>query len=123
MPPVVLEIARVAGELAGHPFDNCLCNLYESGLQSVGFHRDSYEDLADTSWISIASFGATRSLVFQSNDKTRTIGVRLEHGSVLLMDRATQEGWRHAVPPEPSAGPRISATFRLFRQPDGTTLA
>jgi alkylated DNA repair dioxygenase AlkB len=118
MPAVVLEIARVAGEVAGHPFDNCLCNLYESGLKSMGFHRDSYEDLTPSSWIAIASFGATRSLVFRSNDKARTIGLRLEHGSILLMDRATQGGWMHAVPREPSAGPRISLTFRRF-QPSG----
>src|SRR5262245_12159718 len=30
MPPLVAEIAARAAELAGHPFDNCLCNLYET---------------------------------------------------------------------------------------------
>lgn len=114
MPAVIAAIATRVAALAGHPFNNCLCNLYESGDNTMGFHSDSYDGLVQASRIAITSFGATRTLVFRSMDKTRRIEHVLEHGSLLLMSHATQLAWTHAVVREPSAGLRISATFRRF---------
>ena len=114
MPPTIVAIAELAAELAGHPFDNCLCNRYESGRSTMGFHRDSYDGLVASSQIAIASFGATRSLVFRSNDRLHRSEIALEHGSILLMSPGTQQAWTHAVLRDPAAGLRISATFRLI---------
>ncbi|MGE0545795.1 MAG: alpha-ketoglutarate-dependent dioxygenase AlkB [Kofleriaceae bacterium] len=114
MPDSVASIAEVAGQHAGHSFDNCLCNLYETGDHRMGFHTDSYESLEPSSWIAIASLGATRSLVFRSFDRAYQRSFVLEHGSIVLMDAATQLGWQHAVPRQPGAGTRISLTFRRF---------
>lgn len=114
MPASIAHVAARAAELAGHPFDNCLCNLYETGHQRMGFHRDSYADLDPDSLIAIASFGATRQLVFRSVDELDRVTYKLEHGSILLMDRATQDGWLHAVPEATHVGRRISLTFRRF---------
>jgi alkylated DNA repair dioxygenase AlkB len=112
MPPQIAAMAARAEALAGHPFNNCLCNRYETGLHTMGFHRDSYEGLADGSTIAIASFGATRTLVFQSADQAERVKIALEHGSMLLMDQETQLAWMHAVLRDPGAGRRISVTFR-----------
>lgn len=114
MPPVMAAIAEVARVLAGHPFNNCLCNLYETGANTMGFHADSYDGLVPRSHIAIASFGATRTLVFRSVDKQHREAIALEHGSILLMAEAVQVGWRHAVLRDPTAKRRISATFRLL---------
>lgn len=114
MPPVIAAISERAAELAGHAFNNCLCNLYETGANTMGFHADSYEGLVRGSRIAIASFGATRTLVFRSVDKLRREVIALEHGSILLMAEAVQVGWRHAVLRDPTATRRISATFRLL---------
>jgi alkylated DNA repair dioxygenase AlkB len=114
MPPTIRAIADLAAALCGHALDNCLCNLYEAGHNRMGFHRDSYDELDDTSSIAIASLGATRSLVFCSADRSQQVRYPLAHGSILLMNRETQLDWLHAVPPEPGAGRRISLTFRRF---------
>src|SRR6476659_10920706 len=45
MPDLIQAIAERARERAGHGFDNCLCNLYESGENTMGFHADSYDEL------------------------------------------------------------------------------
>lgn len=116
MPEVITAIAERAAELAGHAFNNCLCNRYESGTNTMGFHSDSYDGLVPSSRIAIASFGATRTLVFRSLDKVHRVEVALHHGSVLLMSHATQLAWTHGVLREPAAGPRISATFRRFAE-------
>jgi alkylated DNA repair dioxygenase AlkB len=115
MPPTIRAIAERAAGLAGHDFNNCLCNLYESGRNRMGFHYDSYDELHDTSSIAIASLGATRRLVFRSRDRSHQVSYALEHGSILMMNRETHQGWLHAVPPEPHSGRRISLTFRRFR--------
>ena len=112
MPPVIAAIAERAGELAGHAFTNCLCNRYETGANTMGFHYDSYDGLVDGSAIAIASFGATRTLVFRSTDQQHRAEYVLEHGSILVMSAATQRTWMHAVQRSPGAGRRISATFR-----------
>jgi alkylated DNA repair dioxygenase AlkB len=117
IPPAIAAIAARATELVAHPFTNCLCNRYDRGTNAMGFHRDSYEGLTPGSQIAIASFAATRSIVFRSNDSQHVVRLALEHGSLLLMAQETQAHWTHGVPAEPGAGLRISATFRWIVQP------
>jgi len=119
MPPVIAAIAARAAAAAGHAFNNCLCNRYETGANAMGFHADSYAGLVAESQIAIASYGATRRLVFRSIDRRTGFEVVLEHGSLLLMTRATQDAWQHALPPSDSPGLRISATFRLVGGGEG----
>lgn len=115
MPTTIRAIAEVAASLAGHRFDNCLCNLYATGRNRMGFHIDSYDELDEASSIAIASLGATRRLVFRSVDRSQQVSYPVEHGSILLMNRETQLGWLHALPAEPGTESRISLTFRRFR--------
>jgi alkylated DNA repair dioxygenase AlkB len=117
MPPAIAAIGQRAAAHAGHPFNNCLCNRYEDGSNTMGFHSDSYAGLVAPSRIAIASFGASRTLVFRSIDKLHRTEIVLQHGSILLMTRATQLAWKHAILEEPTAGLRISATFRLVALP------
>lgn len=114
MPPVIASLAARAGELAGHPYDNCLCNRYDTGENTMGFHADSYDGLVPSSLIAIASFGAPREMMFRTRDRRQQRALLLAHGSILLMDRITQDDWLHAIPRSPGAGLRISATFRRF---------
>ncbi len=51
--------------------------------------------------------------MFRSRDRRTLVQHDLTPGSLLLMDRATQDAWTHAVP-RADAGPRISLTFRQF---------
>lgn len=113
IPPLIAEVAEVAARHAGHGFDNCLANFYATGDRTMGFHADSYDRLVPTSWIAIVSLGAARPLVFRSRDRRTLVQHDLAPGSLLLMDRATQDAWTHAVP-RADAGPRISLTFRQF---------
>ncbi|GAA4104765.1 alpha-ketoglutarate-dependent dioxygenase AlkB [Actinomadura miaoliensis] len=114
MPPRIAAIAARAAKHAGHPFNNCLANRYDTGDNTMGFHQDSYEGLVPGSAIAIVSLGATRTLVFRTIDRTHRTELALEHGSLLLMTHATQRSWTHGVPRTASAGRRISLTFRRF---------
>jgi alkylated DNA repair dioxygenase AlkB len=115
MPPRIAAIAARAAGYAGHPFNNCLANRYDTGDNTMGFHQDSYEGLAPDSAIAIVSLGATRPLVFRSIDRSHRIELALEHGSLLLMTYTTQRAWTHGLPRAASTGRRVSLTFRCFR--------
>lgn len=115
MPELVRSIADVARALAGHDFDNCLCNFYESGENTMGFHADSYDELVPESLIAIVSLGAQRPLVFRARDHAQLQSYPMEPGSILLMDRTRQDKWQHALPRAPGVGSRMSLTFRRFR--------
>jgi alkylated DNA repair dioxygenase AlkB len=112
MPAVIAAIAERARVMAGHSFNNCLCNRYETGAHTMGFHSDSYEGLVESSRIAIASFGTARTLVFRTKDQLHRAEITLEHGSILLMTRATQLAWRHAIPRASTDGCRVSVTLR-----------
>lgn len=82
MPSEIAAVAEVASRLAGHRFDNCLANHYETGASTMGSHHDSYDGLVPTSAIAIASLGATRTLVFASRDQAhRREPVRVPTGA------------------------------------------
>jgi alkylated DNA repair dioxygenase AlkB len=119
MPALIAALADTCAGHAGHAFNNCLLNLYETGEHTMGFHHDSYAALAPTSWIAIASLGAPRPLVFRSRDRKTLHQQVLAPGSLLLMNRATQDGWAHALPRCPDTGRRISLTFRWFADAAG----
>ncbi|GAB3829784.1 alpha-ketoglutarate-dependent dioxygenase AlkB [Dactylosporangium cerinum] len=114
MPPRIAAIAAIAATHAGHHYDNCLANRYDTGEHTMGFHRDSYEGLVPDSAVAIVSLGATRTLVFRGEDRAHRAEIVLEHGSLLLMTAETQRHWTHAVPRAAGVGLRCSLTFRRF---------
>lgn len=117
MPARLRELAdRIERWLAqrGRPaqFNSLLMNFYRDGKDSIGMHADDETQLGSRPTIASVSLGATRTFVFQH----KTLGVRLAEplrgGSLLVMLGDTQEQWRHGVPKESGAGPRINLTFR-----------
>jgi alkylated DNA repair dioxygenase AlkB len=117
MPDFLRELADAISVTVAHPITNCLANLYEGEESRMGFHSDSAAGIVPRTSTSIISLGGERNLTFRSKDpQRRTINVRLEHGSLLVMRASVQELWTHALLPEPGAAPRISLTFRFVAQ-------
>jgi len=114
--PMHPRIAPVLEQLSarlGFSYDNCLLNLYEHGGHGMGFHVDDMTGLVAEAGVAIVSLGAPRTLVFHRiGDKAQTAAFRLRGGSLLWTPAAVQMAWKHGLPAEPGAGPRISMTFR-----------
>jgi alkylated DNA repair dioxygenase AlkB len=92
-----------------------LANFYRSGDDSMGMHADKEKELGKNPIIASVSLGAPRRFVMQYVGKqkgVRKIEILLGRGSLLVMRGTTQHFWRHGVPKEPGAGPRINLTFR-----------
>ncbi len=99
----------------GIQFNNCLLNLYETGMNSMGFHSDETKNLRPGTGVAIISLGGERTISFRSMDKSRLVDFILKPGSMLYMDDDVQKAWMHAIRKQDAAEPRISLTWRAIR--------
>ncbi|AIY14617.1 alpha-ketoglutarate-dependent dioxygenase AlkB family protein [Cellulophaga baltica] len=96
-------------------FTRCLLNYYRDGKDSVDWHQDYKGEQRKNTVIASVTLGATRP--FQLKHSTRKglkrLAIPLTHGSLLLMQGATQENWKHKIPKTTKKiKPRINLTFR-----------
>jgi len=99
-------------------FTRCLLNYYRDGKDSVDWHQDYEESQRKNTVIGSVTFGATRP--FQLKHATRKdlkrISIPLTHGSLLVMQGATQDNWKHKIPKTTKKiQPRINLTFRWIK--------
>jgi alkylated DNA repair dioxygenase AlkB len=104
---------RLRGE-CGADFNGVLANLYRDGDDSMGWHADDEPELGTRPLIASLSLGATRRFAIRHrNNAVPRLDIELAHGSLLLMDGATQSHYFHALPKTARAvGARINLTFR-----------
>ena len=97
-----------------HDFTHVLCNYYRDGQDSMGWHRDNEAVLGQNPKIASLTFGASRSFQLRPyNEKVPKINLELSHGSLLLMEGASQHHWEHQLPKTKKVQqPRINLTFR-----------
>jgi len=99
--------------ISGVAYNSCLLNLYHSGEEGMGWHSDDETTLRRDAAIASLSFGAERKFAFRHKTTKETVALVLEHGSLLMMQGATQRHWRHALPKSKKVkAPRINLTFR-----------
>jgi len=108
------QIRTRAKQISKAKFNSVLLNLYRDGKDSMSWHSDDEVELGKNPVIASLSLGATRRFRLRHRqDKTRTIGLDLKNGSLLVMAGSTQHHWQHAVPKTAKPiGPRINLTFR-----------
>lgn len=97
-------------------FTSCLANLYRDGNDSNGWHADNEKELGKNPIIASVSLGAQRVFHLKhKTDKTLKTKLILQHGSLLLMQGATQTNWLHQIPKtKKNIGKRINLTFRII---------
>ncbi|GAA4236812.1 alpha-ketoglutarate-dependent dioxygenase AlkB [Postechiella marina] len=96
-------------------FTRCLLNYYRDGKDSVDWHQDCKGEQRKNSVIASVTFGATRpfQLKHVSRKDLNRVDIPLAHGSLLLMQAATQQHWKHKIPKtQKPIQPRINLTFR-----------
>ena len=114
-------LLRIKNEIEHHlkiTFTSCLANLYRHGKDSNGWHADDEEELGKHPVIASVTLGQERFFHFKhKNNKTLKEKILLKHGSLLLMQGATQENWLHQIPKtSKTIDPRINLTFRIIKQ-------
>lgn len=96
-------------------FTRCLLNYYRDGKDSVDWHQDYDAGHRKNTVIGSVTLGATRPFYLKhvTRKDLKRIEIPLVHGSLLLMQGATQENWKHKIPKTTKPVlPRINLTFR-----------
>jgi alkylated DNA repair dioxygenase AlkB len=113
----VLEIKQLLEKKLSTQFNGCLMNLYESGEVGMAWHSDNEPELVPDGIIVSISFGATRTFQLKHKQTGEKIDIKLENGSLLLMDMESQHYWLHQLKKEIKVKePRINLTFRQFKK-------
>ena len=103
----------------GVRFNSALLNLYRTGSDGMGWHADDEPELGAHPMIASISLGATRRFELKPIPKGESVGLALEHGSLLVMSGDTQHCWKHQVPKDPTVrAPRVNVTFRVIDRHD-----
>ncbi len=94
--------------------NSVLCNLYEDGAHSMGWHADDEPELGERPDVVSLSLGSARRFVLKNRaEPTLKVEYALGQGDLLIMRGGTQANWLHAVPKtRRPVGPRINLTFR-----------
>uniref|UniRef100_A0A8C5N3J8 Alpha-ketoglutarate-dependent dioxygenase alkB homolog 3 n=1 Tax=Leptobrachium leishanense TaxID=445787 RepID=A0A8C5N3J8_9ANUR len=122
--PLLIMLKDRIEEVTGYSFNSLLCNLYRHDKDSIDWHSDDEAALSRNPVIASLSFGDTRSFQMRRKPPPEANGdftyvervhVPLDHGTLLIMEGATQEDWQHRVPKEyHDRRPRINLTFRTI---------
>ena len=112
----VQALLRKIETASKHKFNSVLLNYYRDGRDSVAWHSDDEPELGTNPVIASLSLGANRDFHLKHKSKpTQRHSLTLEHGSLLLMQGATQHNWLHQVPKRAQAQSRINLTFRAIQ--------
>ncbi len=119
--PVVMEIKmcseKIYHDILGKKvlFNSCLLNLYPTGQESMGWHRDNEQDLVMNAPILSVSLGASRRMIFRFGKEGEKREITLQHGDILVMQGEIQKFWYHSIPKSATTSEaRISLTFRCL---------
>ncbi|KAL4622666.1 hypothetical protein GN956_G20172 [Arapaima gigas] len=122
--PLLLQLRTAIEKVAGQTFNSLLCNLYRDGKDSIAWHSDNEPSLGPQPTIASLSLGDTRCFSLRKQPGpddggnytyVERLRIPLAHGTLLLMEGATQEDWQHQVAKEyHDRGPRINLTFRTI---------
>lgn len=100
-------------------FNGCLFNLYEDGLDYMGWHSDDESSMSKESPIVIFSVGESRKIGFRpkkDRNNRHAEFLELSHGDLLVMHPGCQQVYAHSIPKTAKRiGARISCTFRCFK--------
>lgn len=111
----IINIWWVVERKLAADFDICFLNGYEDSSDQLGWHSDDSPEMDDTRPIAIVSLGAERDIMFRKKDSKEVERLKLENGSLCLMQPGMQDTHQHRIPKAGfECGPRVSLTFRGF---------
>jgi len=116
IPKYLQEVKKRIEQVTGTFFTTCLANLYRNGQDSNGWHADDEKELGVNPVIASLSLGGPRwfHLKHKENKELKS-KIELTHGSLLIMQGATQHNWQHQIPKtKKEVEERINLTFRVI---------
>lgn len=113
MTPELKKITAHVNEKLGTNFNTILMNVYKSGNDCIGYHRDKENGWAENSGFATLSLGVTRDFQIRREADKDTETIPHESGMIIYMPHPMNHHYLHGVPVRKKVnGTRISLTFR-----------
>jgi alkylated DNA repair dioxygenase AlkB len=113
----LLEAVRALSDYYRVTYDGIWMNLYRTGTDSTGWHRDHDSCRQLECIVPVLTLGATRRFLIKPRAGGRSIAFRPGSGDLIVMGGRSQQDWVHGVPKEPGiTEARISVNFQSSAQ-------
>lgn len=113
--PTLSGLAAGFEEAADCLLNSVLLNLYRVGDANCPWHSDDDPGYVLDNPIVSLSLGSPRTFLYRLKEGTCEYGLKLDHGSWIIMPAGFQRTWEHSVPADPEIKePRVNLTFRLM---------
>lgn len=113
--PELMELKLEIEKELKYDFNICLANYYVNGKKNIGYHSDN-EEKGDIECIASISLGAVRDFGFRTKDKIHILNMKLDSGSLLVMDKGCQDNYEHSLIADKTIKEsRLNLTFRKFK--------
>ncbi len=110
-----LPLLKKMRNYCGQDFNGCLLNLYSTGQDSMGWHKDNEPELDPFADIASLSIGASRDFKLRNLCSGAKTTLCLANGDLLIMKAPCQENWQHSLPKRKNVKDlRINLTFRCY---------
>lgn len=110
------EIKDLIEPLSDVEYNSVLLNLYRDGNDSISWHSDDEKELGQNPIIASVNFGQERDFQLKNKATGEKLNIKLQHGSLLIMQGAMQHHWQHQVPKRKNIDkPRVNLTFRVIK--------
>ncbi len=110
------EIKQQVEHLTSETFNSCLLNLYPTGQEGMGWHKDNEPELGANPTVVSISLGAERNFKIKHDSKKLERSILLESGSALIMKNEFQHFWKHSLPKtKKQISTRLNLTFRNIK--------
>lgn len=107
------DINQKVADTTGFNANTVLVNYYRTGKDHMSWHTDSESELGVNPTIVSLSVGAERRFILRHKSTGEKIELRLESGSLLVMQGSSQHHWQHCLPKMPRVSEdRVNLTFR-----------
>ena len=115
--PALITAAEALSRHYGVRYDNLWLNLYRSGVDSTGWHRDRFSCRRPECIVPVLTLGATRRFLLKPRAGGPSVVFRPSAGDLVVMGGRCQDEWVHSVPKAPDTlGARISINFQSSEQ-------
>jgi alkylated DNA repair dioxygenase AlkB len=115
--PALIAAAAALSKHYGVHYDNLWLNLYRSGADSTGWHRDRFSCRRPGCIVPVLTLGATRRFLLRPRTGGRSVAFHPSSGDLVVMGGRCQDEWVHSVPKAPGTlGARISVNFQSTEQ-------
>ena len=116
-PDPLAVLAGVLSEHYGVGYDSVWLNLYRSGRDSTGWHRDRFSCRRPECIVPVLTLGATRRFLLKPRAGGSSLSFSPRSSDLVVMGGRCQQDWVHGVPKAPGVPEaRISVNFQSSAQ-------